>query len=44
MSSTPKFNLIAAGRAYTDVITHVSTDFLSIHNIPFDGQRECFDT
>jgi sugar/nucleoside kinase (ribokinase family) len=35
------FNVVAAGRAYTDIIAHVSVEFLRQHQIPLDGQREC---
>jgi sugar/nucleoside kinase (ribokinase family) len=36
-----KFNVVAAGRAYTDIVGHVSGDFLQAHQIPLDGQRQC---
>ena len=35
------FNVVAVGRAYTDVIAHASAEFLQAHQIPIDGQREC---
>src|SRR5471030_1103619 len=36
-----RYNVIAVGRAYTDIIDHASAEFLQTHNIPIDGQREC---
>jgi sugar/nucleoside kinase (ribokinase family) len=36
-----KFNVVAAGRAYTDIVAHVAEDFLHAHQIPLDGQRQC---
>jgi sugar/nucleoside kinase (ribokinase family) len=36
-----KFNVVAVGRAYTDIIADASTGFLRTHQIPIDGQREC---
>lgn len=36
-----KFNLVAVGRAYTDIIADVTPAFLQAHHIPIDGQREC---
>jgi sugar/nucleoside kinase (ribokinase family) len=39
--TSKKFNVIAAGRAYTDVVARVDAVFLRRHQIPQDGQREC---
>jgi sugar/nucleoside kinase (ribokinase family) len=36
-----RFNVVAAGRAYTDIIANASTDFLLQYQIPLDDQREC---
>jgi sugar/nucleoside kinase (ribokinase family) len=36
-----KFIVVAAGRAYTDVVARVNPDFLKKYNIPADSQREC---
>lgn len=36
-----RYNVVAAGRAYTDVIARVSAEFLQTHQIPVDGQRAC---
>lgn len=35
------FNVVAVGRAYTDIIFHASEKFLAAHQIPINGQREC---
>jgi sugar/nucleoside kinase (ribokinase family) len=35
-----KFNVVGVGRAYTDLVAHVSAEFLEAHRIPLDGQRE----
>jgi len=34
------FDLVAIGRAYTDIVSHASDEFLQTYHIPFDGQRE----
>jgi sugar/nucleoside kinase (ribokinase family) len=39
--ASKKFNVVAAGRAYTDMVAHVNPEFLHQHRIPADGQREC---
>lgn len=36
-----KYNLVAVGRAYIDIIAHVTPEFHKLHNIPLNGQREC---
>lgn len=36
-----KYNLVAVGRAYIDIIAHVTPEFHELHNIPLNGQREC---
>jgi sugar/nucleoside kinase (ribokinase family) len=39
--ASKKFNVIAAGRAFTDIVATVDHPFLERHRIPADGQREC---
>lgn len=39
--TSKKFNVVAAGRAYIDIVAHVDAAFLRLHHIPEDGQREC---
>ncbi len=36
-----KFNVVAAGRAYIDIVARVDAGFLALHQIPIDGQLEC---
>jgi sugar/nucleoside kinase (ribokinase family) len=40
MSVTKKFNVVAAGRACTDIVAHVDKEFLKNYNIRSDGQRQ----
>jgi sugar/nucleoside kinase (ribokinase family) len=35
------YDVVAIGRAYTDIIADVTLEFLQSHQIPLDGQREC---
>ncbi len=36
-----KFSVVAVGRAYTDVIAHVTQNFLDFHGIPVNGSLGC---
>jgi sugar/nucleoside kinase (ribokinase family) len=38
-----QFNVVAAGRACTDIVARVDKDFLKIYRIPIDGQRQVTD-
>ena len=35
------YDVVAVGRAYTDIIADVTPELLALHQIPLDGQREC---
>jgi sugar/nucleoside kinase (ribokinase family) len=41
MKTPRKFNVIAVGRAYTDIVAEVDRAFLDKYSIPLGAQREC---
>jgi sugar/nucleoside kinase (ribokinase family) len=40
MSVTRKFNVVAVGRACTDIVAHVDKEYLKLYHIPCNGQRQ----